>query len=298
MDKRKYLKYLFAVIFIPLLFSCKKGDQSVSRTEQKVDSVKVNSPYSILVGKFKGRTEADSLTSFLAENVADTVFSKEIKSKQHSIFIGKFSTNFGAGERAFKLFRDSLIGSYKIVKNDSVVFDLYSNVPFVAKYEGRPSVYNYNLVKNKSGTIWSRWGRKVINLNMSDDFKNSFISTALGIGWRAGFPYILDARVYMYDRLADKVKEIFFLGQGLQLYTYWDTPDTFKINFTILDSLRTSVLIQKIVAFSSEGDKYYETERQFNLLRDGFPLPPKMNPVLNSPDQRYLLKIYQNDSKI
>lgn len=292
MNYRKYTCNLSAVIIFLSLFSCKKEDAMRISKNVGVDTPKISSTYSILLNDYRSKRSADSLLLLQKSKFHDTLFVRKLNTNKYGVVIGQFPTNYSAGKHAYELFEDSLITAYKIIKNDSIVFDLYSNIPFSAysENEKRPSVYNYNLVSGKYEMIWSRWGRKVINLNNSKELENCFITTALGMGWRGGFPYILDARVYMYNRLTNNIREIFFLGNGLQLYTYWETPDTFKVNFTILDSMQTSILIQKIIAFDDRGKKLYETERSFSLLTDGFPLPPPLIPLLTSPNHRYKLK--------
>ncbi|MFA3782515.1 hypothetical protein ABRY23_05555 [Melioribacteraceae bacterium 4301-Me] len=296
MNSKGYI--LLLVLIAVLTFSCRKESKSsYEKSQLSSDTLRKTFFYSILLTSDFNKKAADSVVYNLKNKLEDTLIIKKQSDNKYAVFIGNFNDNYSAGKHAYELFEDSLISDYKIVKNDSVIFDLYSNIPFVANFENRPSVYNYSLLSNKYYLVWSKWGRKVINLNMTKNFELCFISTAMGMGWQGGFPYILDARIFIYRRLTGDIKEIDFLGQGLQLYTYWETPDTFKVNFTVLDSIHTNILIQKIIAFNDSGKKLYQIERKYNLLKDGFPYPPQIVPNLISPNSRYNLNYEQTNSK-
>ena len=243
--------------------------------------------YSISLGEFKTEEEAVKIKAILESKLNSTLrIEKTVKNKYQLLF-SNFVSSFEAGESAFDLYSNSLIQDYKIVRNGKPVEDVFTNVLFVAKYLGRPSVYSFNLLTKQSSVEWSRWGRKVISLNHSIDNQSAFITTVLGYGRQSRFPYIHEARIYFLNRVNDQTDELAELGNGVQLYTYWESSDTFKVNYSMLDTVNSKIVIQNIYPFDINGKSGLIQKRKYDLLQHGFPSIPRRNPVELSPNKEF-----------
>lgn len=253
--------------------------------------------YSINLGEFKTYEDADIFKSKLDLQLWRDLKIEQADQNRFLLLYGNYSSAFDAGKNAFVLLSDSLINNYKVVKNLANINDPYSNVLFIAKYQSRPSVYSYNVLKKKSKLIWSRWGRKVLSINHSDDRSSVFILTALGYGKQGGFPYVRDVRLYIYNSEKDQIDEIEEFSNGLQIYSYWENSDTFKVNFTKPDSIHTEKIVQTIFSFDKTGKKTKSVNREFLLTRDGFPKPPLQKLQLFSPAGTYQVRITEDDNK-
>ena len=264
---RKHSKILIPFLFVAfILCECTLSDHKIDQNS------KVS--YSILLGEFKNQEEALKIKPIL-ENKLNTILRIEKSNKnKYQLLFGNYVSSFEAGETAFEFYSNSLIKNYQIVRNGKPVEDLFTNVLFVAKYLGRPSE-------------WSKWKRKVISLNHSIDNQNVFITTVLGYERQSGFTYIHEARIYFLNRVNDQVDELAELGEGVQLYTYWELSDTFKVNFSMLDSLNTKIVIQNIYPFDINGKSGLIKKRKFDLLKHGFPSVPRRNPVESSPNKEF-----------
>ena len=196
------------LVTLVLLAACQKSEPRKKNAGE----------YSIALGEFKTYEKADSFSSKL--NFTKEIQPKIVQADQNRFLLtyGNFVTSFDAGKKAFELYNDSLINHYKIIKNNEGVVDLFANVFFVGKYLERPSIYNYNLITKQSKLFWSRWGRKVLSLAPSRDRNTIFITTALGYGQQGSFPYVREARLYMYSGEEGQVNEVYEFGNGLQLY--------------------------------------------------------------------------------
>ena len=243
--------------------------------------------YSISLGEFKTQEEAVKIKTTLESKLNSSLrIEKTVKNKYQLLF-SNFVSSFEAGETAFDLYSNSLIKDYKIVRNGKQVEDVFTNVLFVANYLGRPSVYSFNLLTKQSSVEWSRWGRKVISLNHSIDNQGAFITTVLSYGKQSGFPYIHEARIYYFNRVSDQADELAELGDGVQLYTYWESSDTFKVNYSMLDTGNSKIVIQNIYPFDINGKSGLIQKRKFDLLQNGFPSIPRRNPVEFSPNKEF-----------
>ena len=280
----KYALLMCCFILAVFLASCSKDNK------KPVHKIK-EGKYSVLLQGFSTPEAAGKSVDELKSKIKDSLAVIQFKQKSYGVKIGIFPTSFAAGKRGFNLFLDSLISSYMIVKDDSVVFDEFNNVIFAARYEDIPSIYNFDLQHKKYSLSWYKWGNRVFSINRSWDNQKAFIAAAVGMGWKGGFPYILDAKIYLYDRASNNMQLLTELGKGVQLFTSWQTDDTFRVNFTDLDTFKTSLLTQKIFKYDPEGKLERQDTVKYDLLKDGFPLPPAEAIELNSPDGRYTLEI-------
>ena len=287
---RKRSKILISFIFVTLILSeCTISDHDINQNNKIT--------YSILLGEFKTQEEAVKLKPILESKLNSTLrIAKTVKNKYQLLF-SNFVSSFEAGESAFDLYSNSLIQDYKIVRNGKPVEDVFTNVLFVAKYLGRPSVYSFNLLTKQSSVEWSRWGRKVISLNHSIDNQSAFITTVLSYGRQSGFPYIHEARIYFLNRINDQADELAELGNGVQLYTYWESSDTFKVNYSMLDTVNSKIVIQNIYPFDIDGKSGLIQKRKFDLLKHGFPSVPRRDPVELSPSKEFQFRNVRSDGE-
>jgi hypothetical protein len=252
--------------------------------------------YSICLGEFIKYEDADLFKSKLDFELWDKLRILTTEDKYFLIY-GNFESSFDAGKKAFELFRRALISNYKIYYKEKYVYDNYSNILIIGRYQGRPSIYSYNIAAKQTKLFWSRWGRKIVTLNHYKDRSFSFFVTALGYGKQGSFPYVRDARIYLFSGADEKVNEIDELGDGLQVYTYWDAKDTFKVNITKPDSIKSELLIQKIYSFNHQGKVGGTKTRTFNITTDGFPKPPSIQPQLVSNNNKQFIRIAELDSE-
>lgn len=284
MSGSNILKYSFLFLFLFILISCKPVE-----TDSEIEG------FSICLGEFPHFDQAELFKSKLDIQLWSRTSIKS-EEERHLLLIGNFDSSFDAGNEALDLFRKGLITNYKIYEKGKFVYDDFTNVMFVARFQGRPSVYSYNMMTRQSRLFWSRWGRKVISLNHSADRSYLFFVTALGYGKQGSFSYVRDARAYRFKSSAEEVDELTELGTGLQIYTYWDAKDTFKVNFTKPDSINSDILIQEISSYLYDGKVIDHKKRTFSLTREGFPKPPSIQPRLLSGSMAKSIRLARHEN--
>ena len=196
------------------------------------------------------------------------------------------------------MFADSIISSYSITYNNKKVYDGFANVLFLGYYFGRPSVYSYNLVTKRKTLEWSRWGKKVFTLNPNENNISAFITTTGGIYKKGSFPLLRDVQIYQLKFNDDQTIELEKLGDGAQLYTYWNKNNLFGVNFTKLDTLNPRKIEQIIYSFDKNGLSKPVEKRRYDLLKDGFPFPAEKIPLFNSPGGRFRLRLVSSNNLI
>ncbi|AFN74982.1 hypothetical protein MROS_1748 [Melioribacter roseus P3M-2] len=281
--KKIKILFLIASIFV-LIILC---------TPEK--EVEVSDGYTLVLKESK---DSLKLVQYAAALDDSLLTEYEIKKSPQGVYLltsGNYPSVFEAGKAGFELLAKSGFVNYRIYYKDKFVKDNYRTLLFIGNYHGRQSLYKYDLVKKKSIPYWSRWGRKALSLSYSEDRNYAFIITALSWGIRGEFPFVRDARLYHYRTQRDELNELLYFGRGLQIYSYWENEDTFKVNFTKPDTLDPQILIQSIYAFDKEGAYSNLYERRFDLTKDGFPKPSALKPISVSPNGKFHFRyIFEN----
>ncbi|PKL84194.1 MAG: hypothetical protein CVV24_01085 [Ignavibacteriae bacterium HGW-Ignavibacteriae-3] len=267
------------VVILALVF-CAEKENTGFKDKQK--------PYSILLGEFERRNQIENFRSALNTVLYNDLRIEKIYDRNYKLYYGRFSSSFQAGQTAFDLFTQKIIKkNYKITRDGKPVFDSYANVMFVSKYLERPSVFSYNLLNNQTEIEWSNYGTKVISLNHSSDHSTAFITTARSYGNQRGMHFVNGVKVFLFRPEEELNLEIESLGNGVQLYTYWENRDTFKVNLSRIDTINSRTVIQKIHSYDLKGKTGKTLERKYDLLSGGFPAPPSRTPIFISPNSRF-----------
>ncbi len=205
----------------------------------------------------------------------------------YNLVFGKYTTTYDAGNAAFSLFLDSLLTNYRIQLDGKDTLDVYGNTLFVAKQDGMPSLFSINLPGRKISPVWSDWGEDVVSLDQSPNMNNVFFLTVNGISKKGSLGNLNDARLYNFYRPENRVKMIDYLKNGVQYYSYWSGGNRFMMSFTRLDSASNQSVTQNISVYDTTAEKIKSETRTYNLLKEGFPNPPKLNEDYTSEMNKY-----------
>lgn len=268
---------LVAVIVISI--SCAENESRNGKAKQK--------HYSVFLGEFKKQDKIEEFRSSLNPVVWDELRIEKIYDRNYKLFYGKYSSSFEAGKTAYELLTNSIISSYKITRDGRPTLDEYANILFVSRYLDRPSIFSFNLITKQTAVDWSYSGKKIVALNHSSDHNSVFFTTASSYGKQGGMRYIHDAKIFLMKREEEQISEVGALGNGMQLYTFWENKDTFKVNFSFIDSVDSRIVNQEIIPFDLNGKPGEIKKRNFDLIQTGFPAPPKRFPIEISPNNRF-----------
>ncbi len=214
------------------------------------------------------------------------------------IRIGFYKNTFHAGQRAFSFYSDELIKDFEIIElsSNEKVDDNFSNIYFVGMENQRKSLFTYNLYTEKINLLWNKWGNDIVRLERSANNKILNFNTALSIGSRAGFPFVIDAKLYSFTK--GKVKRIKKYGDGLQIYSQWENDSVFTNYYTYLDSLNSSHIFRAKNTFNNNFELVADTLEEYDLLNDGFPIPIVDKVELTSPGMKYKIESFAQGSII
>ncbi|MEW5843321.1 MAG: hypothetical protein AB1775_08665 [Bacteroidota bacterium] len=253
--------------------------------------------YSIKIGEFPDINSAKDFRIKLNRNIADSSRIEKFSDELYKVLLGKYKSSFGAAKNAYRLNSNGLIHTYSIMKGRHETLDEFRNVLFVARYLGRPSVFSVDIFSKQTELIWSSQNERVISMNTSGDRSIAFVTTATSYGVRSNLPYVHGVSVYQLQREASVMNKLKDIGDCAQLYTYWENSDTFKVNVTSIDTIDSRKIYQNVFPFDLSGKLNKVSERKFNLVTDGFPLPPNREPEYISPNNRFQFRTIATDSE-
>ncbi len=272
-------KIILTVGILIIICSCKP--EKINKQEEKTNLY--NFTIQLVV---KEKKNLDSLFNSIKSSVKDSVYFYELNDTR-KIRIGFFENSFIAGQKAFSLFNVNIIKKYEIIdiSNQKPVRDNFRKIYFAAIENERRSLFEYDLLLQENNLIWNKWGNDVIKLQRSSDNSIINFSTSLSFGRRAGFPYVLDVKLYSFKN--SNVKLLKRYGDGLQTYSFWESDSVFHNYYTYLDTLNSSSVLKQRNIFNSNMELTADTTEKFDLLEDGFPLVIKKPFELVSKNRNY-----------
>lgn len=285
-----HLKYILLFLLSAFFFISCDNKPSVKEFEKA-------NPFSISFGSFKNYEKASQFKLKLSNKVRANLRFEYVGKNNYKLLYGYFPNSFKAGEKAFELYDKSLVKDYEITRNGKDVMDQFINVLFVANYLGKQCVFNYNLITKRIELVWSREYEKVVSMNLNNDASGAFILAASFYGKDGTVLSIQNLTLYYLHRNEEYSDLIEEFGSGYQVYSYWDAPDSFRVNVTYPDPVNARIVNQKIQTWNSYGRKCATKERSFDLLKNGFPSPPERKPVILSPDNQTGLRLVSSKSK-
>ncbi len=275
---------LFVLAFIGLvLFSCK----------QDIKNKKSNLHYSISLGTFKNYNEASEFRFNFSNEIRAKIRYEYISSKKYKVLIGNYESSYNAGEVAFNLYLENKIDKYEIVKDGQNVLDEFINVPFVSFYLGKSSIYNYNLTTKIKELLLSFENRNVASISLTKKSDKIFITAVEKF---SNEKQIKNVELFLFNRDNDELKKLINQKNINTIYTYWDNPDTFKVNLIKVDEKNPQKVLQKIYALDSEGNEKYYKENHYDLLMQGYPVINKKRINFFSSDNKIEIKIKIDDA--
>ncbi|MBZ0200920.1 MAG: hypothetical protein K8H86_13700 [Ignavibacteriaceae bacterium] len=155
---------------------------------------------------------------------------------------------------------------------------------FVARALYTPGIFKYTFETKKNKIVWSSKNERVIELSYSEDLKSAFFITAKHYGRTGAFPYIKKVRLYILNTKTDQVNFVKLIGSGMEVYTRWETDDTFSIFLNSLDDKVATYINQQKQIYNVFGKLLSDETKIYDLTSDGYPMPSRAEKSNLSPD--------------
>jgi len=154
---------------------------------------------------------------------------------------------------------------------------------FVGMANTGAGIYKFNS-KNKSvSAFWSNEKQKLIDLSYSPDRKHAFFITASAYGILGVFPFVKNVKLYLLKMDSAKAALVQKIGNGIQIFTSWETDNTFKLVLNSFDSTIASYINQEILIYSEFGRKLVDNTKTYDITKEAYPKPSSISSKLVSP---------------
>lgn len=140
---------------------------------QKVEEVDF---YSIKLGEFKEHKSAENFINEIEQEFSDTLFINKSRAG-FEVLAGKFDYPYNASEKGYSLFNNSIIKTYEVVKNDSVVANPAAEICFISGENNQAALFSFDMVKKDYRQIWAKEGEDVYDIVYSDELKDCIFLT-------------------------------------------------------------------------------------------------------------------------
>ncbi len=167
---------------------------------------------------------------------------------------------------------------------------------FVGMKADRPAIYRFDFKSGKSKLFWYKPDESVVSLLYSSDKKFAFFVTALSYGKSGASFYIRNAKAYLINLQTLNINFISSLGDGIQLFTSMGVDNSFKVIINSIDKKIATYLNQNTKIFNTYGKLVYNKTETYNLAKNGYPVPQKQNLKINSPDNKYSIKVIEDSA--
>ena len=161
--------------------------------------------------------------------------------------------------------------------NAKIAGEEFNQFLFVGMVNRNPGIYKYDVNKEEYSVFWFKRFEKVVKLYYSEDRKSAFFITVRNSGRRGVLPFINDVKIYLININTDKVKFLARIGSGIQVFTGWDTKDSFKTSLNYIDKRNPHFIHQRNIIFDITGQKILDEIKTYNIIQQGYPRPEKLD---------------------
>ena len=160
--------------------------------------------------------------------------------------------------------------------NAQIAGEEFDQFLFVGMINKNPGIYKYDVNQQEYSVFWYKRYERVVKLYYSEDRKSAFFITVRNSGRRGVLPFIEDIKIYFININTGKVKFLEKIGSGIQIFTGWDTKDSFKISLNYIDKKNPHFVHQRNVIFDITGQKILDEIKTYNIIKQGYPKPQKL----------------------
>lgn len=173
--------------------------------------------------------------------------------------------------------------------------DEFKEFYFVGSYLNKPSIYRFDVVKNKTKVFWHDDDERVIDLLINDKRNAAFFITKRKQRLKSSQPAIEQGKLYHLDLETQKVVQITQLEDGIQIIPYWTDDDRFTLVVNSIDKTIASYINKNTQIYNRFGKLLSDQNEIFDLTTHGYPITRVPSPKFTSPNGLFIFR-EKNDS--
>ncbi|NWF90056.1 MAG: hypothetical protein HXY50_11425 [Ignavibacteriaceae bacterium] len=164
---------------------------------------------------------------------------------------------------------------------------------FAGLIENKVGLFKYNFINKTYSKFWWKENEQVIDFLYSSSDTIAYMLTVSQSGKKGLFPFINNVKLYLVNINNESVMHIENLGSGLQVLSFWENDNLYKVIMNTMNSQKKGFIKQITRSYFANGKKNITEENSYSLMEAGFPNLPNLQAKLISPDKKYLLSLTQ-----
>lgn len=160
--------------------------------------------------------------------------------------------------------------------NAQIAGEKFNQFLFVGMINNKPGIYMYDVNKEEYSVFWYKRYERVVKLYYSKNRASAFFVTDRKSGERGVLPYINDVKIYLINTNTRKVKFLKKIGSGIQIFTGWDTKNSFKVSLNYIDKKNPHFIHQRNLIFDITGQTILDEIKTFDITKEGYPKPEEL----------------------
>ena len=161
-------------------------------------------------------------------------------------------------------------------ENSKIAGEDFNDFLFVGLVNKNPGIYKYDINKEDYSVFWYKRFEKVVKLYYSENRRGAFFITDRNSGRRGVLPFISSVKIYLINISTGIVKYLTDIGDGIQVFTGWDTKNSFKVSLNYIDKKNPDYIHQRNIFFDITGQKILDEIKTFNIVKEGYPKPVEL----------------------
>jgi hypothetical protein len=166
---------------------------------------------------------------------------------------------------------------------------------FVGNYAGKPAIYRYDHITDKSRIFWHSDEERVIDLLISPDNNSAYFITKRKQRLKSSQPAIEKGKLYRIDLEINKVESITQLEDGIQVIPFWLDNDRFTLIINSNDKTIAAYINKNTQVYNRFGKLLSDNTEIYDLTKDGYPITRMPTINFNSPNELFTV-IEKKDS--
>ncbi len=161
-------------------------------------------------------------------------------------------------------------------ENAEIAGEEFNDFLFVGMVNKNSGIYKYDVNKEDYSVFWSKRYEKVVKLYYSENRRGAFFITARNSGRSGALPFVNNIKIYLINVNTGIVKYLTDIGSGIQVFTGWDTKNSFKVCLNYIDKKNPDYIHQRNIFFDITGQKILDEIKTFNITKEGYPKPEEL----------------------
>lgn len=174
----------------------------------------------------------------------------------------------------------------------------FRGIYFISELNQQHKLMYYDFLEDTIHTIFENKSQNVIEVE-HNLFNNSvFFITVKRLNKKTAIPEYEGIKLYRYDTLNKNIELINKFSSSIEIYSFWIDINRYKFIRIYFDEIVASYVNKNTFTYNPFGKLLSEEHETFDIVKSGYPVKEKLNPVFHSPHRKYQIKMFPDSISV